>query len=127
LSIKSWYSINHRVIIFLNTLFTILKTSIMKKNKLQLDKFRILSLESPHLIVGGTGGITTGTEPEPTEQTGPTGETGLTGPTGPGGVTGPNTDTFYVTTDPSGDRPTNSSIACNASASIPTGRTTTGG
>ena len=53
----------------------------MKKNKLKIEKFRILSMESLQQTVGGTGDDSIA-EPTATLPTGPTGVTGPTGPTG---------------------------------------------
>jgi hypothetical protein len=84
----------------------------MKKNKLELEKFQILSLKEPQLIFGGTISLTSNTEGftvhTATAPTTPTGPTGLTGPTGPGGETGPDTTSI----NPSGDRPVDSSLPC---------------
>ncbi len=98
----------------------------MKKNKLQLEKFRILSLKKPHLIFGGT-------DTQGTQFTSPTAPTGVTGPTGPTGVTGPTGPTGVNTTtneDPTDSgtsattRPLESSLVCNLdnpTTGVPTG------
>jgi hypothetical protein len=82
----------------------------MKKSKLQLDKFRIISLEESRFIIGGTGAtsdLITDTEP-----TGPTGPTGVTGPTGYTDPTLTTTASNTGSSNPSGDRPDESSIPC---------------
>ena len=97
----------------------------MKKNKLQLEKFRILSLKESRYIIGGTGGETTDTQIN-TQPTEPTGITGYTGPTGP---TDPNNNP-QNSTDPSGNQPTQSSRPCQERSLTSTGTvdtvTTTG-
>ena len=94
----------------------------MKTKKLNLEKFRIVSLKHPQLIIGGTGQSLTGdTENQtlPTQPTGPTGPTGHTGPTGPTGATGPtgpngtnNGGSNDCSGNTTGDRPPISTVGC---------------
>lgn len=94
----------------------------MQKKKLQLEKFRILSMESLRQTMGGTGDSILAGPTMPTGITGPTGPTGETGPTGPTDPnTGDPTDNHTSGTSGTTKLPTSSSLPCGITIITTTG------